>query len=290
MPKGFQVKTNACVFNDEGKQIAEFDIEIRGKVGSTNIAWLIECRDRLSQGTAPASWIEQLVGRRSRFGFNKVTAVSTTGFSDGAAEFARTAGIEIREVKELSPDEFSSWLQLRELSFSNRMAMLDHASIEIDSTTDDARQKALMDKFGEINGESRILRSLKTGKLSTLSMAFLGAVLHVGNLFDDVNPNGKGKKIELNVNYSNKDDRFVIDTSLGEVHIIRVKFIGTLSVIERLVSLNVTAEYRNVESGEVISQVAAFEPFEIEGSKVSLEMHKLIETGETYIMLQKPKE
>lgn len=34
------------------------------------------------------SWIEQLVGRRARFGFNKVTAVSITGFATGAAEFA----------------------------------------------------------------------------------------------------------------------------------------------------------------------------------------------------------
>lgn len=106
LPQGFDVKTNQRIFNEEGVQIAEFDIEIRGKVGSTEIAWLIECHDRPSHGSAPASWIEQLVGRRSRFGFNKVTAVSTTGFALGAIEFAQLQGIEIREVKALSHDEF----------------------------------------------------------------------------------------------------------------------------------------------------------------------------------------
>jgi hypothetical protein len=41
LPEGFTVATNERIFNDEGVQIAEFDIEIRGKVGST--PWLIEC-------------------------------------------------------------------------------------------------------------------------------------------------------------------------------------------------------------------------------------------------------
>jgi hypothetical protein len=75
LPNGFSVKANSRVFNDEGIQIAEFDIEIRGRLGSADISWLIECRDRPAGGPAPGSWIEQLVGRRDRFGFNKVTAV-----------------------------------------------------------------------------------------------------------------------------------------------------------------------------------------------------------------------
>ncbi|HEY4363603.1 MAG TPA: restriction endonuclease [Bryobacteraceae bacterium] len=103
---GLNVSTNKGVFNDEGIQIAEFDVEVLGKFGSTEIHWLIECRDRPSQGPAPGSWIEQLVGRRTRFGFNKVTAVSTTGFAPGAVDFARSQGIELREVAALSPEEF----------------------------------------------------------------------------------------------------------------------------------------------------------------------------------------
>ena len=110
LPQSFDVKTNERVYNDAGVQIAELDIKIRGKVGSTNIVWLIECRDRPSDGPAPSSWIEQLVGRRERFKFNKVTAVSTTGFAPGAIDFAQSQGIETREVKALSPDAFSDWL------------------------------------------------------------------------------------------------------------------------------------------------------------------------------------
>jgi hypothetical protein len=66
LPKGFEVKPNTRVYNEDGVQIAEFDIEIRGKLGSTEIAWLIECRDRPGQGPAPGGWIEQLVVPASR--------------------------------------------------------------------------------------------------------------------------------------------------------------------------------------------------------------------------------
>ena len=76
LPEGFEVRANERVYNDEGAQIAELDVEIRGRIGSTNISWLIECRDRPGDGPAPGAWIEQLVGRRTRFGFNK--AVSYT--------------------------------------------------------------------------------------------------------------------------------------------------------------------------------------------------------------------
>src|SRR5688572_22043390 len=84
LPSGFDIKTNKLVRDGDGNLIAEFDVQIRGKVGSTEIAWLIECRDRPSDGPQPGAWIEQLVGRRDRFLFNKVTAVSTTGFAVGA--------------------------------------------------------------------------------------------------------------------------------------------------------------------------------------------------------------
>ncbi len=287
LPHGFDVKTNNRVFNDEGVQIAEFDIEVRGKVGSTDITWLIECRDRPSCGAAPGSWIEQLVGRRSRFGFNKVTAVSTTGFATGASEFAKSEGIEIRQVKELSPDEFADWLQIREFHATENRSKLDHASIIIAPDEDDEKRDELLKVISSANGDTPILKSLKTGEYCSLSIAFLGAVSEAGNLFDDVEPNGQGKRITLNVSYSNESDRFVVETKLGEIPVQTIVFIGELSVIHRLVPLTLTAEYKKVEDERPISQVAAFATQEIHGSEFSIEMHKLEETGKTHVVLRK---
>lgn len=110
IPYGFQIIANRLVYDDDGNQLAEFDLEVRGKIGTATIAWLIECRDRPASGTAPGSWIEQLVGRRARYGFNKVTAVSATGFSPSARHCARQEGIDLREVQSLEFNDFSSWL------------------------------------------------------------------------------------------------------------------------------------------------------------------------------------
>jgi hypothetical protein len=42
LPEGFEITTNERVY-DDGVQIAEFDIEIRGRLGTTELRWLIEC-------------------------------------------------------------------------------------------------------------------------------------------------------------------------------------------------------------------------------------------------------
>ncbi len=111
-PAGFKVETRRPVFDDDGVQIAEFDIVISGRLGTSQISWLIECRDRPSKGTAPGDWIEQLAGRRARFRFDKVMAVSSTGFSPGALQAAEDAGIDLRSLDALTYDEVTAWLPL----------------------------------------------------------------------------------------------------------------------------------------------------------------------------------
>lgn len=101
-PDGLKVARSEKIFNDEGVQIAEFDILITGDIGSSSINWLIECRDRPSSGSAPRSWIEQLIGRQRLHNFDRVFAVSTTGFAPGAIEATRQGGIILRTVQEVS--------------------------------------------------------------------------------------------------------------------------------------------------------------------------------------------
>lgn len=286
LPDGFTVTTNERIFSDEGIQIAEFDIEIRGKVGSTAIAWLIECRDRPTSGPAPGSWIEQLVGRRTRFGFNKVTAVSTTGFASGATEFALAQGIELREVKALAPEEFADWLKIRHIHHIERHSTLLNVSLLIDESEPKDRQRALAELLSKTDGNTAFLKSSRTGFTTTSANAFSSAAGGIEGLFDDLVANGPEKRIRLHANYTD-DDHFVVETTEGPVRLRAILFHGELRLKEALVPIMATAEYRHAKTGEVISQVASFAPQSIHGMKFSTEMHKIGDTGETHVILRR---
>lgn len=285
LPQGFDVRTNQKVFNDEGVQIAEFDIEIRGRVGTTSIAWLIECRDRPGTGAAPGSWIEQLVGRRTRFGFNKVTAVSTTGFSAGAIEFAKAQGIELRQVESLSPDAFSGWLQVQHLNQTERRSHLVNASVLLEESACLEDKNAVAEALAKATGSSPLLRSTRTEVKSSMSHAFLGAV-EVSELFEGILPNGPVKSVNLRVDYNNDEDHFVIETTRGPIRVAAIVFQGDLSVIESLVPITISAEYRDLESGDVISQLASFESQTSDGKKIAVDLHKLSSSGVTHVVVR----
>jgi hypothetical protein len=285
LPAGFEVKANERVYNDEGAQIAEFDIEINGKVGSTSIAWLIECRDRPGHGPAPGSWIEQLVGRRTRFGFNEVTAVSTTGFAVGAISFAQSQGIELREVRTLGPEEFFSWLVIQELRLFHQVSELKHASILVHESESDERKAALFDVILKVPNGAAFLRSSKTGELVTLSNAFFATVYGVQGVFDDVLVD-KPKTIRLHAAYPS-DDHFTVETSVGSVRVHTIEFVGELRITETMVPIMNTVEYRHIETGEPISQLAAFAPQNILGMNLSMEMHHMNESGTTHVSMRR---
>jgi hypothetical protein len=287
LPQGFNVRTREKIYNDDNVQIAEFDIEIRGKVGSTDFVWLIECRDRPGNGTAPASWIEQLVGRRIRFGFNKVTAVLTTGFSRGAIDFAKEQGIELREVRAITPEEFSPWLAISTIPFVENVIKLDHAIIVMGPEESEDRKAAILKEISRLPLNARSLKSCKSGELTSPVAAFSGAISGLPTLFSEIEPNGPGRQIKLRAEYTNDEDHFVIDTSLGTIRVREILFYGEISVREKLIPLAITAEYLQKETGEPISQVASFEPHLIQGMMLSLEMHRIAQSGEMHIVLRK---
>jgi hypothetical protein len=285
LPQGCVVKTNRREYNENGVQIAEFDIEVRGKFGTTDIAWLIECRDRPSEGPAPGSWIEQLFGRKDRFGFNKVTAVSTTGFAAGALGYARQKGIEAREVRSLAPEHFADWLGLRTFHLSQQILHLDHAAILVAEAEHSERRKALAEVITGKRSDDPVLRSTEDGKLVSPSQAFVVAVASKPSLWYDVMPNGPAKAVKLTVRYSNEDSHFVVETTVGPVRIAEILFLGKLSIKQVQVPLAETNEYGIVESSEPIAQSASF-LFSAVGKNLSLDMHKLMESGETHVGLR----
>lgn len=131
VPHGLEVNVRQREIVD-GVQIAEFDVVISGPVGSTSVSWLLSCRDRPSSGPAPSEWIEQLVGRRSRFHWDKVFAVSTTGFARPAEEYAAQAGVMLRTVTRIV--DVARDFHCRDLSIEIR-TMEQTGAMELEGST-----------------------------------------------------------------------------------------------------------------------------------------------------------
>jgi hypothetical protein len=286
LPSNFQVRSNEKIFTD-GVQIAEFDIEIEGRLGSTDIKWLIECRDRPSDGPAPGGWIEQLVGRRDRFGFNKVTAVSTTGFAGGAKEYAAESGIELRTVKEITLDEISDWFLLSHITIFNHHGYMSRALLIIDSEEPAEKKHAVQDII-QSRGTDSILISTQTGQAVRIVDAFSSFLSQHSELFDDIKPNIETKEIKIRSEYSNDKSCFIVRTPQGDVRIKEIYFEASLSIKTEKVPIQKVTQYNRDAGKEEISKTVGFR-LNIGNSEVGLEFHKLAATGETHVIVRNSK-
>lgn len=290
LPSGFTVKPRDRVVID-GVQIAELDILIEGPVGSTNFSWLIECRDRPSEGAQGGDWIEQLVGRRGRFSFDKVTAVSTTGFSAPARQYATQTAIELREVRALSPEEFEPWLtpQIRfRPSLLHRH--MTSAKFFIDERESEEKKRAML-RLAELSKSfsepQRVLKSTKSGEKYFAHEAFGFATDQRPEWYDTLEPGGPRKKVKINVRYTNDDDHFVVETDAGDVRLSAIAFEGEIwmePLGDSMHGVTEKKEYVKVTGDAPISTFAAYEPMIIGDREFTLELHHLAETGETHVV------
>lgn len=287
LPNEFSITTNDKVFNDAGTPIAEFDIVITGKIGSTNFKWLIECRDRQSQGPASGEWIEQLVGRRDRFNFDKIIAVSTTGFSEGAATYAKDKGIETREIKEADLSQISDWFKVQELVLTRSNSLLESAEIMIDDTEE--KTQALSELMLSLkNPDEKILFSTETKDCCNLATAFLLASEAAG-LFEDIDPNGGSKKIKLKVQYPNDESHFVIQTKLGDVRVKEIIFGGVLQIVLENIPISEIKKYESTQNGNVIATETSFR-FDVGNNQHDLSFIRIADTGQTLVGVGTSKE
>jgi hypothetical protein len=282
LPDGFVIEHNKRVRSENDGVGVEFDVVISGNIGSAKMVWLIECRDRPSGGAAPVSWIEQLIGRRDRFQINKITAVSTQLFSKPARTLAAAKGIDLRQVKSLSSEEFQDWLTMPSYQHTTRFADLKHASILVPEDMPEAIGYAVGQRLLEAPNEP-FLKSTANGAKVSPKDAFLGIVELYG-LFEGLTPNGDAKSVNLNVQYTNPEDRYVIEKELGPAPVESIRFQGALFIAETRVPLESVFEYHDVDSNLPISQTATYESQPIGDNHWALTLHKDEKSGETQVM------
>jgi hypothetical protein len=107
-PKGAVVRSPDRIPDLITGSLREVDGSIRLNVGSASILITLESRRR--GAVQDDTWIEQLATKKEKIGAAKTIAVSSSGFSEPAKITARTKGIELRNLREITDEEILGWL------------------------------------------------------------------------------------------------------------------------------------------------------------------------------------
>jgi Restriction endonuclease len=286
VPAGFAVEANEKIFDESGVQIAEFDILVTGRIGSSELKWLIECRDRPSSGPAPVAWIEQLVGRRNRFNFDKVTAVSTTGFSPAAQGYASETGIDLRTVMALSHDAIRSWFAIQSMKLQVHRGELFHASICIEDSSSATLDAKLASQFVALQSSNTnldipiLVCTDSGGGKHTIRDAWRHVMGSIPTLFDGIDINGPTRKRFIGVDYPDTQKRYRLEVDDESVDVIRIEYQANIGITEMDIPVSKVAEYSNTLGNESIAQSVTFNYATDDGKSWAFSLHKLQQSAE----------
>ena len=271
LPPGWKVTPRKLMPSTAGGTAAELDIVISGKVGTMDFTWLIECRDR-RQGKAPGSWIEQLVTRRARFNLSRVTAVSTSGFSRGAVELAQQYGIDLREFKKLTAEEFSSWPELNFMPHRTDIILLESATLGFESYDSAEIEEAIKRKVASLNA-LYTLKSVPAGTEVTMQSIFTKVIDVNPVILAELEVNGPALPVNFEVSMRGSN-RYMLETDAGSIPVAIVIFKGSVQRTEELQPLIVAGEYLHTQDRSSIARIRTFAPQSLPGINIQTEIHE----------------
>lgn len=269
LPPDWTIKANVRTYS-AGKPSSELDIVVEGGTDTKDFKWLIECRDRPSEGAAGVSWIEQLIGRRLRFNFSKVTAVSTTGFSAAALEEAERFGIDTRQVKELSPSEFEGWPDLVGMPHRTEHRCLQRVGFGFESLPP-SLDMAVLNELLSGAPANLTLTNLNTGEVITPCDVFAKVLSKQPELLTHLRPNGPAIPVQFNVTLN---EPYVLSTPEGQLKVAMLRCAGSVILTEERMPLVFSGEYSQISTGETISRLRMFEPLAVLGLSLQTEIHE----------------
>lgn len=276
--EGFRVDVNRTVHNDDGVQIAEFDVIVEGRFGSTDISWLIECRDRPSSGKAPGEWIHALAGKRVVHRFDKVTAVSTTGFSPAAVLAAEKLDVELREVTATTADTLDSWLRVAEIELVQHDVSLEDIDFVLDKKfATPAREHYLKQLLSDPEGRQKVVLVNGTNGAEFGVHTACREALAVAEQMDALKLGESAVKIDMEVEYEVESGHLLMKTPDGNVRVRKIRYQGSVRAILRKFPLTGHAEYRRIGYQGTLAHTANAQVVLPSGEKVNFTFTKVSE-------------
>ncbi len=255
----------------------EVDVAVRARVGTEERLIIFECRDR--SRVEDVTWIEQLATKQRSVRANAVVAVSSAGFSAAARRLADHESITLREISRLAAGELFEWLGARELCLRLRRLEMHRVSLDLDPESEESVQLS-QDAVAALNSasmESLILRRKQSGEFA--SLGDLWRTIRELPFERSLGP-GERQNVRLNLNYSNPDDRFQIETDTEPIDIVKATIYGTFWYTDELVPTQQAFRYR--EAGEVIAENARIS-LPLESGTVELSLGRSFQPGYLWV-------
>jgi len=281
-PQGIKVKSPDYIRGRISKSLREIDISLRSHIGSSEILVIIECRDR--KGTEDVTWIEQLASKRKDVGAHKAVAVSSTGFSSGAINMAKVKDIELRTLEEIDPNEILLWFGFKELTVLNYHINFKHVSIRL-SVPKSVSVKVSPEVHSSVSAVFDINAPIFVRKKDGNKVSLLDIWKMVPNsIYDDITPGQSKTKKIIRLNFPDEEERFQILTVTGLIDIEHFIIYAEIWIEIKKRPLTTVRFYR--DGDKILIQTAEFQ-FEHQNVPYSLELHKLVESGEQVITIRR---
>ena len=281
-PQGIKVKSPDYIRGCISKSLREIDISLRSHTSSSEILVIIECRDR--KGTEDVTWIEQLPSKREDVGAHKVVAVSSTGFSSGAINMAKVKDIELRTLEEIDPNEILLWFGFKELTVLNYHINFKDVSIKL-SVPKDVSVEVSPEVHSSLPPVFDINAPIFIRKKDGNKVSLLDIWKMVPNsIYDDITPGQSKTKKIIRLNFPDEEERFQILTVTGLIDISRFIIHAEIWIEIKKRPLTTVRFYR--DGDKILIQTAEFQ-FEHQNVPYSLELHKLVESGEQVITIRR---
>ena len=281
-PQGIKVKSPDYIRGCISKSLREIDISLRSHTSSSEILVIIECRDR--KGTEDVTWIEQLPSKREDVGAHKVVAVSSTGFSSGAINMAKVKDIELRTLEEIDPNEILLWFGFEELTVLNYHINFKHVSIKL-SVPKSVSVEVSPEVHSSVSPVFDINAPIFVRKKDGNKVSLLDIWKMVPNsIYDDITPGQSKTKKIIPLNFPDEEERFQILTVTGLIDIEHLIIHAEIGIEIEKRPLRSVRFYR--DGDKILIQTAEFQ-LEHQNVPYSLELHKLVESGEQVITIRR---
>lgn len=281
---GIQVTSPDYIRGRKSNSNREVDISLRSRIGSAEILIIVECRDR--QGVEDVTWLEQLAKKREDVKADKAIAVSSVGFTSGAANIAQAEGIELRTMEEVDPAEMLLWFEAREMTAFVYSVNFSHVSINLVSP-DKADIEYDINEIERPNFDINTPIFQRKRDRSQSSFMDIWGNFRREELYDDITPNEPKFTRRFHLEFPKEADRFQLVTASGPIEIASIDVVAELWIDVEKKPLSAVRVYRDDKN--TIAQSAEF-GFEHMGKRVSLGLHRYVDSGEQFVSVRTREE